>query len=147
MGFMFSKAMEEKRKQQEIALVNARLQLERQIQMQNQMRERQVATEIAWSREVIKYFGTFYGVSVLGLTVGAMKSRKLGILSPVIPLSFLLAYQYDMAYGTLLSRIKEEAEVIMEREKMRLEMPYGVPNFESIERARKAQSKFFLEKL
>lgn len=46
------------------------LQLERQILMQNQMRERQVAMQVAWSREFLKYFGTFYAVAAFGLTAG-----------------------------------------------------------------------------
>lgn len=44
--------------------------MERQILMQNQMRERQMAMQVAWSREFIKYFGTFFTVAALGLTTG-----------------------------------------------------------------------------
>ncbi|NXD86431.1 PLRKT protein, partial [Halcyon senegalensis] len=80
--------------------------MERQILMQNQMRERQTAMQIAWTREFIKYFGTFYGLAAVCLTAGAIKKKNLGILLPMFPLSFILAYQYDMGYGTLLQRIK-----------------------------------------
>lgn len=45
-------------------------QLERQILMQNQMRERQVAMQVAWSREFLKYFGSFFAVAAFGLTAG-----------------------------------------------------------------------------
>ncbi len=38
--------------------------------MQNQMRERQMAMQIAWSREFLKYFGTFFTLATMGLTVG-----------------------------------------------------------------------------
>lgn len=38
--------------------------------MQNQMRERQVAMQIAWSREFLKYFGAFFGFAAVGLTAG-----------------------------------------------------------------------------
>lgn len=44
--------------------------MERQILMQNQMRERQMAMQIAWSREFLKYFGSFFTVATLGLTAG-----------------------------------------------------------------------------
>lgn len=45
-------------------------QMERQILMQNQMRERQMAMQVAWSREFLKYFGTFFTVAAFGLTTG-----------------------------------------------------------------------------
>lgn len=38
--------------------------------MQNQMRERQTAMQIAWTREFLKYFGTFFGLAAIGLTAG-----------------------------------------------------------------------------
>ncbi|XP_067172264.1 plasminogen receptor (KT) isoform X1 [Apteryx mantelli] len=64
MGFVFSKQMGESLKaQQEFMLMNSRLQLERQLLMQNQMRERQAAMQIAWTRELLKYFGTFFGLA------------------------------------------------------------------------------------
>ncbi|NXT22692.1 PLRKT protein, partial [Syrrhaptes paradoxus] len=80
--------------------------LERQLLMQNQMRERQTAMQIAWTREFLKYFGTFFGLAAIGLTAGAIKKKNLGVILPLVPLSFILAYQYDMGYGTLLQRIK-----------------------------------------
>lgn len=46
------------------------VQMERQILMQNQMRERQMAMQVAWSREFLKYFGTFFAVAAFGLTTG-----------------------------------------------------------------------------
>lgn len=45
-------------------------QLERQLIMQNEMRERQMAMQIAWSREFLKYFGTFFGIAAISLTAG-----------------------------------------------------------------------------
>ncbi|NXG72896.1 PLRKT protein, partial [Baryphthengus martii] len=72
--------------------------------MQNQMRERQTAMQIAWTREFLKYFGAFYGLAAVCLTAGYEKNA--GLLSPILPLSFVFAYQYDMGYGTLLQRIK-----------------------------------------
>lgn len=38
--------------------------------MQNEMRERQMAMQIAWSREFLKYFGTFFGITAVSLTAG-----------------------------------------------------------------------------
>ncbi|KPP71999.1 plasminogen receptor (KT)-like [Scleropages formosus] len=120
--------------------------MERQILMQNQMRERQMAMQIAWSREFLKYYSTFFGLAAFGLTAGALKRRKPGLLVPIVPLGFVLAYQTDMAYGTLTQRMKMEAEDVMVAEHERLELPHGTPTFETIEKARRAQSTFFIEK-
>lgn len=38
--------------------------------MQNEMRERQMAMQVAWSREFLKYFGTFFGIAAISLTAG-----------------------------------------------------------------------------
>ncbi|XP_077331165.1 plasminogen receptor (KT) [Lithobates pipiens] len=147
MGSFFSRSMDENlKKQQEFMLMNSQLQLERQILMQNQMRERQMAMQIAWSREFLKYYGTFLGLAALGLTTGAIKRKKPALFVPLIPLGLVGAYQYDMAYGTLIQRMKGSAENIIENESNLLELPQGLPTFELIEKARKAQRKFFVDK-
>ncbi|XP_037348712.1 plasminogen receptor (KT) [Talpa occidentalis] len=147
MGFILSKSMNENMKaQQEFMLMNARLQLERQLTMQNEMRERQMAMQIAWSREFLKYFGSFYGIAVISLTTGAIKKKKPVFLFPIVPLSFILTYQYDMGYGTILQRMKGEAEDILETEKRKLQLPGGMITFESLEETRRKQSKFFIDK-
>ncbi|XP_010735073.3 plasminogen receptor (KT) [Larimichthys crocea] len=149
MGFLLSKSMDSNlKKQQEFMLHNSRLQMERQILMQNQMRERQMAMQIAWSREFLKYFGTFFTVTSVGLTIGAIKRKRPAMLFPIFPLGFILAYQMDSAYGTLIYRMRGEAESIMESEHDRLDLPLGTPTFESIEKARRAKSSLssFLEK-
>ncbi|XP_019582727.1 plasminogen receptor (KT) isoform X1 [Rhinolophus sinicus] len=147
MGFIFSKSMNENMKnQQEFMLMNARLQLERQLMMQNEMRERQMAMQIAWSREFLKYFGTFFGIAAISLTAGAIKRKRPAFLFPLVPLSFVLTYQYDLGYGTLLQRMKGEAENILETEKSKLQLPKGMITFESLEKSRREQSKFFIDK-
>ncbi|KAL6071360.1 hypothetical protein STEG23_006208 [Scotinomys teguina] len=147
MGFIFSKSMNENLKsQQEFMVMNARLQLERQLAMQNEMRERQMAMQIAWSREFLKYFGTFFGIAAISLTTGAIKGKKPAFLIPIVPLSFIFTYQYDLGYGTLLQRMKSEAEDILETEKTKLELPKGMITFESLEKARREQSRFFADK-
>ncbi|EGW00422.1 plasminogen receptor (KT) [Cricetulus griseus] len=147
MGFIFSKSMNENMKnQQEFMVTHARLQLERQLTMQNEMRERQMAMQIAWSREFLKYFGTFFGIATISLAAGAIKQKKPAFLFPIVPLSFIFTYQYDLGYGTLLQRMKSEAEDILETEKTKLELPKGMITFESLEKARREQSKFFTDK-
>ncbi|KAI5096284.1 plasminogen receptor (KT), partial [Silurus meridionalis] len=114
--------------------------MERQILMQNEMRERQMAMQIAWSREFLKYFGSFFALAAVGLSTGAIKRRKPGLFAPMVPLSFILAYQVDMAYGSFIHRMREEAESIMVAEADRLNLPHGTPTFESIEKVRRAKS-------
>ncbi|KAK5878800.1 hypothetical protein CesoFtcFv8_024177 [Champsocephalus esox] len=122
--------------------------MERQMVMQNQMRERQMAMQVAWSREFLKYYGTFFALATVGLTVGAIKRRKPFLLAPIVPLGFIMAYQVDSAYGTLIYRVRGEAESIMTSDHDRLDLPHGTPTFESIEKARRARSSLasFLEK-
>ncbi|XP_036391093.1 plasminogen receptor (KT) [Megalops cyprinoides] len=147
MGFLMSKSMDQNfKKQQEFMLLNSRLQLERQIILQTQMRERQMAMQIAWSREFLNYYGVFFSLATLGFTVGAVRKRRPGLFTPVIPLSFILAYQVDMAYGTLMHRIRGQAEDIMVAEHDCLDLPHGTPTFESIEKARRAQAHLLIEK-
>ncbi|XP_004436880.1 PREDICTED: plasminogen receptor (KT) [Ceratotherium simum simum] len=147
MGFIFSKAMNENMKnQQEFMVTHADLQLERQLTLQNEMRERLMAMQIAWSREFLKYFGTFFGIAAFSLTSGAIKRKKPAFLVPIVPLGFIFAYQYDLGYGTLLQRMKGEAENVLDTEKSKLQLPKGTITFESLEKARKEQSQFFTDK-
>ncbi|NXH87967.1 PLRKT protein, partial [Edolisoma coerulescens] len=143
MGFVFSKAMSDSLKAQQESM---RLQLERQLVLQNLMRERQTAMQIAWTREFLKYFGTFFGLSAVVLTTGAIKRKNPAVLLPIVPLGFVFSYQYDMGYGTLLQRIKGEAENILDTQSTLLELPKGPLTFEDLENIRISQSKFFVEK-
>ncbi|KAG8595606.1 hypothetical protein GDO81_001570 [Engystomops pustulosus] len=81
-----------------------------------------------------------------GSLLRAVKRKKPALFIPIIPLGFVFAYQYDMGYGTLVQRMKGTAEDILENEQHLLEIPKGLPTFELIEKARKAQRKFFVEK-
>ncbi|NXI05922.1 PLRKT protein, partial [Pachycephala philippinensis] len=141
MGFVLSKAMNDSVKGQQEFM---RLQMERQLIMQNLMRERQTAMQIAWTREFLKYFGTFFGLSAVVLTTGAIKRKNPAVLLPILPLSFVLFYQYDMGYGTLLQRMK--AENILDTQSTLLELPKGPLTYEDLEKIRISQSKFFIEK-
>ncbi|NWS25116.1 PLRKT protein, partial [Polioptila caerulea] len=114
--------------------------------LQNLVRERQTAMQIAWTREFLKYFGTFYGLSTVVLTTGAIKRKKPAVLLPLLPLSFVFCYHYDMDYGTLLERIKGEAENILETQSTLLELPKGPLTFEDLEKIRISQSNFCTEK-
>ncbi|KAM4752631.1 LOW QUALITY PROTEIN: plasminogen receptor (KT) [Cyanocitta cristata] len=141
-GLVFSKALSGSLKGQQEFL---RLQLERQLVLQNLMRERQTAVLIAWTQEFLKYFGTFLTFCYT-LTTGAIKRKNPAVLLPILLLSFVFSYQYDMGYGTLLQRIKGEEENILVTQSTLLELPKGSFTYKDLEKIRISQSKFFIEK-
>ncbi|XP_046637405.1 plasminogen receptor (KT)-like [Daphnia pulicaria] len=140
MGGYVSKAVHENMKSnQEFMVEINRITIERQIQMQNQMRERMVALQIARTRELLNWFGAFYTVAAAGMLTGFHHSRKPGVLVPLLPLTFILGYQIDMAYGNKLMRIKHEAENIVKFESELLDLPMHLPTLSTIDMARQVQ--------
>uniref|UniRef100_A0A8C4XSK8 Plasminogen receptor with a C-terminal lysine n=1 Tax=Falco tinnunculus TaxID=100819 RepID=A0A8C4XSK8_FALTI len=120
-----------------------------QLLMQNQMRERQTAMQIAWTQEFLKYFGMVFASTnslLSGVFYIAIKKKNPGVLLPIVPLSFVFAYQYDMGCGTLLQRIKGEAENILDTQSTLLELLKGSLTYEVLEKISNSQSKFFIEK-
>ncbi|CAM1306858.1 PLGRKT (predicted) [Pycnogonum litorale] len=138
MGILLGKTMNENlKKNQDFMIGMQSIQMERQIQMQNQMRERQMSMQIARTREMFYWLGSFYVITSVGLLAGYRKIRKPIILGPLLPLTFFVGYFGDMAYGNKLHRIKSEAENIMEFESQLLAPPRGLPTFAIIEEGRK----------
>ncbi|KAL1493250.1 hypothetical protein ABEB36_011339 [Hypothenemus hampei] len=101
--------------------------------MRNQMRERQVALELARQRELFYWLGAFYFTSVIGALSSYRYKRNSSILTPLVPLTFIFAYQADLAYGNKLHRILIEAEHIMQFEPHLLQLPLDVPTPASID--------------
>lgn len=58
------------KKQQDTMMETQRVMMERQIQMQNQMRERMMATQIARAREMFVWIGSFYSVAAVAMVAG-----------------------------------------------------------------------------
>jgi len=137
MGSLVGKAMDENlKKNQQFMLEMQKVQLERQIQMQNQMRERIMAMQIAKTRELLYWLGSFYVLATIGMLSGYRRTKNPRVLLPFVPLSFVVGYQADFAYGSKISRIKAEAENILGFESTLLDMPYGMPTPSSIDEAR-----------
>ena len=65
-----------------------------------------------------------------------MKTRSPAVIAPLLPLTFIVGYQADLAYGTKLTRIKSESENILMFEKDLIEMPSGLPTVASLDVAR-----------
>lgn len=143
MGNYVGKAMEENlAKQQQFMVEMGRITMERQIQMQDQMRERMMATQIARARDLFVWLGSFYGVAGGAMLAGFARTKNPRILAPLLPLTFVVGYQADMAYGTKMNRIKAEAENIVMYEKDLIEIPGGLPTLSTIDAGRmKAQQE------
>ena len=83
---------------------------------------------MARTRDLFRWYASFTGtVMVLGV-IGAMKLKSPAPLLPSLPLSWVAAYQYDMAYGNKLQRVRKEAGQILD-EKWRLgdDNPFLLP--------------------
>ena len=131
------KTMEENMEKQMAFQMQAfQLQMERQLVMQNEMRERMMSMQIARAREIVKYYGTFYSIVLTGGLIGAIKTKSPKPLIPAVPLGFVLTFQLDSAYGDLMFRARDEAERIMKEETERLKLPNNMPTFSSIETKR-----------
>lgn len=142
MGSIVGKAMDENmKKQQEFMLESQITVMERQIQMQNQMREKQMAMMMARSRDIFLYYSSFYAVAVLGGLAGFFKAKKPGAIVPLIPLTWIFVYQYDLSYGPKMKRLLEEADRILDEEPDLLKLPHNLPTLKTIEAARQALKK------
>ena len=64
------------------------------------------------------------------------RSGKPAALAPLLPLSFLVGYQGDLAYGTKLTRIRSEAENILMFERELVDMPAGLPTISALDMGR-----------
>ncbi|XP_063914847.1 plasminogen receptor (KT) isoform X3 [Zophobas morio] len=124
-----------KRNQDFITEMNT-IKIERQIQLRKQLRDRMVALEIAKSRELFYWFGSFYLISLVGSIAAYSRKQRLVTLLPLVPLTFVTAYQADLAYGNKIHRILVEAEHIMQFEQELLGLPLGIPTAASIDLGR-----------
>lgn len=104
------------------------------------MRERMIATQIAFARDMFQYYGTFYAIACVGLGGAAVARRTPFPAFPLVPLGFVVAYQYDMAYGDKMERVVAEADDILRNESHLLAMPGGALTMESIDAAAAART-------
>lgn len=72
------------------------------------MVERQVALQVAFCRERLTWLLPMVGLSSLFLMAGYRVTRNSVVLYPLVPMSFGVFYQFDLAYGSKTSRIKGE---------------------------------------
>lgn len=82
------------------------LQMERWIQMHYQIKEREEAIAIARNRELFYWVSGFYITSLFGCFSFYQRTRRAAVLLPMVPLSFVMGYYADLAYGSKIHRIK-----------------------------------------
>jgi len=128
------------KKQQEFQLEMQKIMLERQKQMNNMMRERAMAMQIGKSRDtLVRYLVPFTGFVTVGALAAYFRRKNPVAFVPLVPLYFVCGYNYDMAYGDMLTRIRREAEHILEDQSYLVSLPKGMPTFEEIEKLRQEQ--------
>jgi hypothetical protein len=107
--------------------------------MQLQMRERAMAQQLALVRERTYWWSAFYGLATLGMVGGYLRSGRSWLMVPIFPLSFVVGYQLDMAFGNKMDRVIAEANDILKKERNLLAIPGGPPTIKSIDAARKTR--------
>ncbi len=86
-------------------------------------RQLQMAMNIGLARERLKYYSGFYAtVTILGIT-GAYFKKNPQFLIPIVPLSFMLAFQYDMCYGNMMERATQTADTLLVENPMKFCLP------------------------
>merc|ERR1712137_399054 len=136
MGSVVGKVMEENFKKQQVFMEkNQEVMLGRNIQMQNQMRERMMAMQIARQRDMFHFFTGLY-ICVLAGAISGIVHRKPAAIVPAVPFTFVWCYLLDGAYYTKMKRMRDEADNIMENESDLLILPHDLPTLASIDAAR-----------
>lgn len=68
-------------------------------------------------------------------------TKKPAAMAPLLPLTFIVAYQGDLAYGTKINRIKTESENILMFEQDLVESPLGLPTISGLDVGRLQQEE------
>ncbi|XP_065175552.1 plasminogen receptor (KT)-like [Sycon ciliatum] len=134
MGSVIGSAMKENMKEQiEVQASMQRNMMERQIKLQLMLRDRQVAMQLARGREMFNWYATF-ALVVSGACIGGFrKTKNPAVFAPLLPISFVTAYQWDMCYNGKMNRIRAGAEKIMADEQDLIGIPAGPPSVRKID--------------
>ncbi|XP_050716194.1 plasminogen receptor (KT)-like [Eriocheir sinensis] len=95
----------------------------RQEEGAHRMVERQVALQVAFCRERLTWLLPMVGLSAAFLVAGYRVTRSSVVLYPLVPMSFAVFYQCDLAYGSKTNRIKGIAERILAEEASMVHVP------------------------
>ena len=84
-----------------------------------------MAMQTAIGRERFKYITAFCGLVATVLPIAAFKTHNPALVGPLVPISILWAFQYDMLYGNLMLRAQVEASRTIKDEPERFFLPTG----------------------
>lgn len=80
--------------------------MERWIQMHYQIKKREQALELAQQRELFYWLGSFYITTIIGSISVYRRMKNSMVFLPLLPLTFVMGYSADLAYGNKIQRIK-----------------------------------------
>ena len=84
-----------------------------------------MAMQMAVGKERLNYFSAFIGLLYVVLPIAAVKHHTPQAVLPLVPLSILWCFQYDMYYGSLMIRAQREASRTIKDEPERFFLPPG----------------------
>lgn len=90
-----------------------------QRKMMLKQRELQMAMQVARARDMLMWQGAFCGTLALAATAGFIKTRKTIGFVPLVPMAFVLGYQYDMVYLNKMQRLRAHADQLLREENER----------------------------
>eukprot|EP00697_Spironema_sp_BW2_P008622 gnl/Spiro4/23266_TR11497_c0_g1_i1.p1 gnl/Spiro4/23266_TR11497_c0_g1~~gnl/Spiro4/23266_TR11497_c0_g1_i1.p1 ORF type:complete len:137 (-),score=24.51 gnl/Spiro4/23266_TR11497_c0_g1_i1:70-480(-) len=129
MGSSLSAPMIEAQKSGQLAM------FERQVEMQKQIARKQLAMQLAARRDLFHFFAGFSVLAFPALIIKGLKTGNKSFYAPLLPLGFILAYQYDGAYGSKVSRIRADAENLLTNSPELFELPHGFPSVSSVDQS------------
>ena len=94
-----------------------------QIEMAMKQRQAQMAMQTALAKERFKYFNGFMGTLMVLLPIGAYKTHNPKMIAPLVPLTLVWCYQYDMLYGNMMIRAQRNAAKTIKEEPERFFLP------------------------
>lgn len=107
MGNIIADSMNENMKKNTEEMMN------KQKEMQLQIREIQMATQFALGKDRFHFFSVFYFTVITGGIIKYLKTGSPTLLIPVVPLSFAWAYQFDLYYLNKMERVRKDAGNIL----------------------------------
>lgn len=102
--------------QGELMAKNQEKMVQNQKEMMLKQRQMQLAQQFAMGKDRFMYYQVFYYLCCFGLFAKALKEKNPTSLFPLVPLSFVFAYQYDMYYLNKMERVRKEAERLIREE-------------------------------
>lgn len=70
------------------------------------------------------------------MIMAALKKKNPALIGPLVPLSFVLLFQYDMCYGNMMERIRRAADELITTNPYKFYLPEhsGIVTVEEYER-------------